>query len=53
MNILMTPVDAVEWVLKKWMSPSDDCMQFLRITYWTVLIVGGIISAVVTIAPFL
>jgi hypothetical protein len=53
MNILMAPVDLVEWVLKKWKSPSDNCMRFVRVTYWSVLIVGGIISAVVTIAPFL
>jgi hypothetical protein len=53
MNILMAPVDLVECVLKKWKSPSDGCMRCVRVTYWTVLIVGGIISAVVTIAPFL
>jgi hypothetical protein len=53
MNILMAPVDLVEWVLKKWKAPSDDCMRCVRVTYWTVLIVGGIISIVVTIAPFL
>jgi hypothetical protein len=51
-KIIMAPVDFAEWLVKKWGNPSDACMKWFRVIYWTVLIVGGIISAIVTLAPF-
>ena len=53
MNILMGPCDFVEWGLKKWGTPSRDCMNCVKVTYWIVLIVGGIVSTVMAVAPFL
>jgi hypothetical protein len=53
MNIVMAPCDCVEWVLNKWGKPSKDCMNCVKVTYWIVLIVGGIVSTVMAIAPFL
>ena len=53
MNIVMAPCDFVEWTLKKWGNPSKDCMNCVKVTYWIVLIVGGIVSTVMAIAPFL
>jgi len=53
MNLLMAPCDFVEWVMNKCGSPSEDCMNCVKVTYWIVLIVGGIISTVLAVAPFL
>ena len=53
MNLLMAPCDFVEWVMNKWGSPSEDCMNCVKVTYWIVLIVGGIISTVMAVAPFI
>lgn len=53
MRMLMAPFDFMEWILQKWMKPSEDCMRCARLTYWIVLIVGGIITTVVALAPFL
>jgi hypothetical protein len=53
MNIVMAPCDCVEWVLNNWGKPSKDCMNCVKVTYWIVLIVGGIVSTVMAIAPFL
>jgi hypothetical protein len=53
MNILMAPCDCVEWMVSKWGKPSKDCMNCVKVVYWIVLIVGGIISTVVAVAPFL
>lgn len=50
LRILMAPCDFMEWLIRKWWQPNEDCMRCVKITYWIVLIVGGIISAVV---PFL
>jgi hypothetical protein len=52
MRILIAPCDCLEWAIKKLFSPTEGCMRCVKLTYWVVLIAGGIISAVVTIAPF-
>lgn len=53
MNIVMAPCDFVERIMKKWGNPSKDCINCIKVTYWIVLIVGGIVSTVMAIAPFL
>jgi len=50
LRILMAPCDFVEGLIRKWWQPNEDCMRCVKVTYWIVLIVGGIISAVL---PFL
>jgi hypothetical protein len=50
MKILCAPSDFVKWVIKKWFAPSDECMRCVNITYWLVLIVGGMVSAVVALS---
>jgi hypothetical protein len=52
-RILMAPFDFLDSLLKKWLKPTDDCMRCVRLTYWVVLIVGGIITTAIAIAPFL
>ena len=52
-RILMLPCDLVEAVIKKWWQPNEECMHCVKVTYWLVLIFGGIISAVLSIIPFL
>jgi hypothetical protein len=52
LKIIMAPVDLVEWVIEQWWNPSDSCMRCIRVTYWLVLIIGGIVSIVVALAPF-
>jgi hypothetical protein len=53
MNILMAPCDFVEWLVNKWGKPSNECMDCVKVTYWIVLIVGGIVTTVMAVAPFL
>lgn len=50
---LMLPYDLLEGLIKKWWEPNENCMHCVKITYWMVLIVGGIISAIMTVVPFL
>jgi hypothetical protein len=52
-RIIMAPFDFLDTSLKKWLKPTDDCMRCVRLTYWVVLIVGGIITTAIAIAPFL
>jgi len=49
MKIIMAPCDGVEWLISKWCSPSEECMRCMQVTYWTVLVVGGVIGIVATI----
>ena len=49
LSILKAPLDFMRSVIKKWLSPSDDCMRCINITYWLVLIIGGIVSAFVAL----
>jgi hypothetical protein len=53
MKIIMAPCDLLEWILKKWCRPTENCINCLKVIYWAVLIVGGIIGAVVAISPLL
>lgn len=53
MRFLMAPCDFLEWLIKKWWHPNEDCLRCVNVTYWVVVIVGGIISAVISIAPIL
>ena len=53
LRILMLPCDLIEALIKKWWQPNEECMHCVKVTYWIVLIVGGIISAIVAIVPFL
>lgn len=53
MKVIMTPCDLLAWGLKKWCQPNENCINCIKVTYWLVLIVAGIIGAVVAIAPFL
>lgn len=41
MKLLMAPCDCVEWMISKWGKPSKDCMNYVKVTYWIVLIVEG------------
>jgi hypothetical protein len=52
-RILMLPYDALEWLLRRWCSPNESCMDCVKVTYWIVLIIAAILGAIVTIAPFL
>jgi hypothetical protein len=49
LKILKTPLKFIKWGLRKWLSPSEDCMRCVNVTYWVVLIIGGILSAVVAL----
>lgn len=51
-RIVMAPCDLLEWALKRWCAPSENCINCVKVTYWIVLIVAGIIGTVITIAPF-
>lgn len=48
---LMFPCDLLEALIKKWWQPNEQCVHCVKITYWMVLIVGGIISAVYPFLP--
>lgn len=52
-RMIMAPFDLLELLLKRWLRPSDDCLRCVRVTYWIVLIVGGIITTVIALLPFL
>ena len=53
MKLLMIPYHCVEWMINQWGKLSKDCMDCVKVTYWIVLIVGGIVSTVMVLAPFL
>ena len=53
MRILMAPCDFLKWFLKKWCAPNENCMRCVNVTYWLVLILGGLISAAAALTPFL
>lgn len=53
MRILMAPCKAVEWLLKKWCTPSENCVRCVNVTYLLVLIIGGIVSAVAALRALL
>jgi hypothetical protein len=53
-KVLMAPVDGIIWLVEKFcFKPSDECLQCVQMTYFVVLILGAIISAVVTVLPLL
>src|SRR5277367_1329614 len=53
-KVFMAPVDGIIWLMDKFcFKPSDECLQCVQMTYFVVLILGAIISAVVTILPLL
>lgn len=53
LRILMFPCDLLEALIRKWCEPNERCIHCLKVTYWIVLIVGGICSAILTLAPLL
>jgi len=53
-RIFMAPVNGIAWLMEKFcFKPSDECLQCVQMTYFLVLILGAIISAAVTIMPFI
>lgn len=45
------PIDGIAALVRK-CYPSDDCMRCVKCTYWIVLIIGGIVTAIVALKPF-
>jgi hypothetical protein len=50
-KVIMAPCDALEWALHKCFSPDENCSRCLKVMYWMVLIVGGIVSTVTALGP--
>ena len=51
-RIIMAPVDGIIWALQRWGRPSDNTIRCVKVTYWIAVIMGGIISTIITLAPF-
>jgi hypothetical protein len=50
-KVVMTPIESITTLIRK-CYPSQDCMRCVKVTYWIVLTIGGIVGIVVALAPF-
>jgi hypothetical protein len=51
-RIIMAPIEALENLIKKRWTPSENTIICIRTTYYILVIVGAIISIITTLTPF-
>jgi hypothetical protein len=49
-KMLTASIDGIAALVRK-CYPSDDCLRCVNCTYWIVLIIGGVVTAIVAIRP--
>ena len=52
MKILRAPLDFIERIIRKWKNPSEIWMKRIQVAYWIVLMICGIITTAIALAPF-